>query len=238
MTIIKNKYTFFIIIMIILTIISSCSFKKKSIGDQFVLQKSDTLTVLEQNKKQSIEVGDCGKIYLSDFKHLTIEEVYFSAGTFGLINCLVNFAEKGDTLAQNILFEICNVVGDNVSKFDLLNSSDINMFLKQTLYLTPKSNKWIPVLLKYAKDDNCEQSNYDHYPSEEHFGKGVTGDIITNLSNKEYAKELAYYQSSIFADEIIRSTEKANSCYWKKKKHKIFMERLENDYRDGKLNFE
>jgi len=232
-----NKYNSFIIIF--LTVLSGCNMNNRLKDDMSDNSNMiDTVAVTTKNSSDAIKIGDCGVFNVSEYKHLTIEEVYFSNATIGMLNCLINYAEKGDTLAQKALFEICNVVGDNVSKFDLLNSSDIKMFLKQTLYLTPKSNKWIPVLLKFAKDDNCEQLQHDHYPSEEHFGKGVTGDIISNLSNKEYAKELAYYQSRILADEIIRSTEKANSCYWKRQKHKIFMERLEKDYKDGKLNFE
>ena len=112
------------------------------------------------------------------------------------------------------------------------------MFLEQTLFLTPKSNKWLPVLMKYAKDDNCKKTKSGHWPSEEHFGTWVAGAIISNLSDKEYAKELGIFHGGILQEEYLRAKNKSDGCDWGRRIHKILMARLEQDYKAGKLNFE
>lgn len=181
-----------------------------------------------------IKIRRCGEINLNDYRSNTIRELL--EGDFPY-HCIINYAEKQDTLAQRVLYEICDMVGDNVYRFDYLSSSHIDMFLRQTLYLTPKSNKWIPVLMKYAKDNYCESDPSSHYSAGGHFGSWVTGDIIGNITNKDYAKELGNFQYRILQEETI-TNKKLDGCDLEKRRHKIFLARLEQDYKDGKLNFE
>jgi len=215
----------------------SCTISKNANNENN--NKSESVeTEILQNKVTEIpiKIGNCKKIYLSEMRKFIITDSYDS-DNFPL-HCIINYAEKGDTTAQRVLYELSNSIGDNVLTFDYNNSSEIYRFLSQTLFITPKSNKWIPVLMKFAKDNTCEQDGSGHWPSCAHFGLYITGTIISNLTNKEYAKELGNYQSRILADEYLNSDNKSDGCEWQKRIHKIFMELLEKDFKDGKLNFE
>lgn len=228
-------------ICFIVLVIFMCSCGIKKINNDAKTSKLypiDSLSSSIDTVSQCIEVVECGKIFPKDFNHMTINDVMSGPRISGLLQCLINNAEKGDTLAQAALYEISKRVSNNVHKFDYDNSRYILTFLDLTLFLTPKSNKWIPVLMNFASDINCEHDSSGHWPSGEHFGMWVSGSIISNLTDRRYAKELADYQSKILTDEENKSTKKESRCYWSKKKHKIFMLRLEQDYKDGKLNFE
>ncbi len=221
----------------VLILMISCKSKIFPVQDkQNNYSDVDTTFISNLKNEKPIEIGPCKKIYLSKIRNFIITDSYDS-DNFPL-HCIINYAEKGDTSAQRVLYELSNSIGDNVLKFDYNNSSEIYRFLSQTLFITPKSNEWIPVLMKFAKDNTCEQDGSGHWPSGAHFGSYITGTIISNLTNKEYAKELGNYQSRILADEYLNSDNKSDGCEWEKRIHKIFMERLEKDYKDGKLNFE
>lgn len=228
-----NKHILTFVIFYIF--LSSCRTVKPSeaIRDLKSHNVNDSLNVKLIDKTSSVKIGHCRAINLNDFRSNTIKEL--REGNFPY-HCIINYAEKQDTLAQRVLYEICNMVGDNVYRFDYYNSSQIDNFLRQTLYLTPKSNKWIPVLMKYAKDNNCKFEPSDHLTG--HFGSWVAGDIISNLTDKEFSKELSKFHGSILANERLLSKEKSNVCDWEIRIHNILMARLEQDYKDGKLNFE
>ncbi len=230
-----NKYILtFVIFYIFLS--SCCTVKTtEAIRDLKSYSINDSLNTKLIDTTAFIKIGHCEAINLHDYKFNTISEL--RNGDFPY-HCIINYAEKQDTLAQRVLYEICNMVGDNVYRFDYENSSEIQTFLKETLFLTPKNNKWVGVLLKYAKDNNCQYFKHEHYPSNEHFGLWVTGIIISNLSNKEYAKELSRFKKELYNIENERSGNILSECEIYKIVHLSFMARLEQDYKDGKLNFE
>jgi hypothetical protein len=223
-------------IVIFYIFLSSCRTVKPSetIRDLKSHSINDSLKVSLIDKTSSIKIGHCRAINLNDYRSNTIKELL--EGDFPY-HCIINYAEKQDTLAQHVLYEICNMVGNNVYRFDYFSSSQIDMFLRQTLYLTPKSNKWIPVLMKYAKDNYCESDPSSHYSAGGHFGSWVTSDIIGNMTNKDYAKELGNFKYRILQEDAI-TNKKLYGCDLQRRRHKIFMDRLEQDYKEGKLNFE
>jgi hypothetical protein len=172
---------------------------------------------LIQNKIKIIKVGNCPEVNLAKFKDYTISDIEFKEA-YLLMSCIYDYAIKGDTSAYHALFEISNIVAENVSKFDFFNSAN--------------------VLMKYARDTKCSNDPKRNFPAYEHFGLKVCWIIINNLSDKKYSNELSQFLSIITQQEILNSDTSEDGCTYRTQIHKIFMERLEKDYRDGKLNFE